>query len=386
MPDDKKIRTSDYDPENPRCDRDQLKFLKDCIAKGPKGIEKWNQWRRENEDIKIWLQKAKLSDAHLEKAYLRDAHLEGAYLWGAHLENAHLLAAHLEGAELTEVHLEGAILIEAHLEGAKLLEAHLERADLYNAHLEGAELTEVHLEGAKLSDTDLRAANFRKAIVDGETLIWSCKVNKWKQEKWYTDFAGVGLESMRIQPGLKQLLEYNIRRSNWHRWYKKHPIIKCLVWPFWQISDYGLSTTRIIVIFFGLAFAFASVYYWGGVVDFYLLGNKTNPGFVDSLFVVGDRLVPWWQVPLRSIYFSIVTMTTLGFGDMHANPFGTLIIPLIGYVLLIIQVLLGYVLLGALVTRLAFLFNAGGPSEKFEPMTKVTEQLIEKKGSRSKSG
>ena len=63
---------------------------------------------------------------------------------------------------------------------------------------------------------------------------------------------------------------------------------------------------------------------------------------------------------IRPIYFSIVTMTTLGFGDMYANK-GSIV----GHVLLILQVILGYVLLGALVTRFAVLFTAGGPAGKF---------------------
>jgi hypothetical protein len=53
-------------------------------------------------------------------------------------------------------------------------------------------------------------------------------------------------------------------------------------------------------------------------------------------------------------------MTTLGFGDMYANK-GSIA----GHVLLILQVILGYVLLGALVTRFAVLFTAGGPAGKF---------------------
>jgi hypothetical protein len=50
----------------------------------------------------------------------------------------------------------------------------------------------------------------------------------------------------------------------------------------------------------------------------------------------------------------------LGFGDVAANPdsWG-------GQTLLMLQVILGYVLLGALVTRFAVLFTAGGPAGKF---------------------
>jgi hypothetical protein len=62
----------------------------------------------------------------------------------------------------------------------------------------------------------------------------------------------------------------------------------------------------------------------------------------------------------HALYFSVVTMTTLGFGDIAANSdsWG-------GQALLMFQVILGYVLLGALVTRFAVLFTAGGPAGRF---------------------
>ena len=53
-------------------------------------------------------------------------------------------------------------------------------------------------------------------------------------------------------------------------------------------------------------------------------------------------------------------MTTLGFGDIAANPDSWQ-----GQVLLMVQVIFGYVLLGALVTRFAVLFTSGGPAGNF---------------------
>ena len=50
-------------------------------------------------------------------------------------------------------------------------------------------------------------------------------------------------------------------------------------------------------------------------------------------------------------------MTTLGFGDIAANPGSSE-----GLVLLMAQVVLGYVLLGAIVTRLAVLFTTTAPA------------------------
>ena len=72
-------------------------------------------------------------------------------------------------------------------------------------------------------------------------------------------------------------------------------------------------------------------------------------------------------------------MTTLGFGDIAANPDSRT-----GQVLLMIQVILGYVLLGALVTRFAVLFQAGGPSGKLKSMSKKTKKLLVEIGEKRK--
>lgn len=64
---------------------------------------------------------------------------------------------------------------------------------------------------------------------------------------------------------------------------------------------------------------------------------------------------------------AIVVM--FGFGDMYANPQS-----ISGHFLLTFQVILGYVLLGALVTRFAVLFTAGGPAGKFENEKKENEK------------
>ncbi len=169
-----------------------------------------------------------------------------------------------------------------------------------------------------------------------------------------TDLTGVALDVARIDPGTKQLLEYNIRRKSWTDWYRSHRVRKWLVKPFWWISDYGLSTGRIVATFFILAVLFAAIY-----ANFECWAS---PGVVSNLSV--EAHLPLWHYCLlliiRPVYFSVVTMTTLGFGDMYANSQSFW-----GHILLTLQVLLGYVLLGALVTRFAVLFTAGGPAGKF---------------------
>lgn len=393
--------------KEPRCDSKQLALLKKCSEK--KDISDWNTFREQNPDEEIWLEGAGLIRAHLEGAYLRYAHLEGALLMeahlkgvsleDAHLEGAGLIRAHLEGANLSlahlkranvshahlerawcsHAHLEGALLnhahlegawfscahlegtqlVHAHLEGTRLPGAYLEGADLYGAHLKGAELCYAHLERADLYGAHIEGTIFQASVVDGSTLFWNCSLDR------KTDFRGVGLESCRIDEPTKYLLEYNRRRMNCEDWYKEHPR---LVWPvkaFFWMSDYGNSTWRIIKTFFFIAICFAIAYYIWGAVDYYLLGITDHPGIVANLFIDKQRPIICWLVLLRSIYFSIVTMTTLGFGDMYANAHNYWFAAAFGHLLLGLQVLFGYVMLGALVTRFGVLFHSGVISGEF---------------------
>ncbi len=159
-----------------------------------------------------------------------------------------------------------------------------------------------------------------------------------------TDFTGVALHSCRIEPGLEQLLAYNVRRKSWEAWYKRHPLLALLARPFWYSYDYGNSTWRIILTFVALALVFAAAYTY---IPSSVIVNRAAFSEPHLTFV-------------QSLYFSIVTMTTLGFGDVSANPDSIL-----GQMLLSVQVVIGYVLVGALVTRFAVLFTGGGPSAKY---------------------
>jgi hypothetical protein len=232
--------------------------------------------------------------------------------------------------------------------GANLWGAHLAGADIFRAHLEDANLEDSYWQGTYLEYTHLQGARCRAAVVDGFTLLWECEVDR------ETDFAEVGLGNARIDAKTRQLLEYNIRRKNWMAWYGSHRLLKWPVKLFWLLSDYGLSSNRILISCLMLALGFAAMYsnleYW------------CPPGAVSNLDV--EPHLPLWHffvlLLLRPLYFSVVTMTTLGFGDIHANA-----LSIWGHLLVIVQVLSGYVLLGALVTRFAILFTAGGPAGRF---------------------
>ncbi|MBN2584576.1 MAG: pentapeptide repeat-containing protein [Planctomycetes bacterium] len=360
---------------------DQYEMLLRCSEK--QDISEWNSWRQLNPDELVlleeaplqekWLVCANLAGAHmrgakLEKAWLAGVRAQGADFSDASFEFAYLSDAVLSGSRFRGARMQYARLNRAHLEGVSFLGADLSHAEVEEAHLRGADFNGAVLCKARLSKSDLSGARVdfcllwgadaQYAVVDGGTLIDTPCVD------FDTDFTGVGLDSARIAPGLKQLLEYNIRRRRWQSWYRSggrltRLLKRIVVEPFWWLSDYGRSTARIISIFLLMAYLF-SVVYCAWPVACRLLHLPFDYNLVANLFEGSDGIpLSWPAVRVRALYFSFVTMTTLGFGDMFANESS---IP--GHILLAIQVLLGYIMLGALVTHLAVLFTADGPANK----------------------
>jgi hypothetical protein len=345
--------------EGLRFSQEQYNMLIRCSKKHD--LKEWNEWRRNN---------------------LEDILLEGADLNHEFLEHAQL--CYYSAPKTINVYLNGAKFFASGMRKANLSGAYLRNADFGFTDLRGASLLLAHLEGAQFMGTHLQSARLECAIVDEETFFYEdCEIDR------NSNFIGVGIDNARIYPSLKQLIEYNNRRLNWIKWYahrSKIPKVSIFrtflkkilqkekneeqdeilskimdTWRiiytspirlFWLMSDYGRSTWRIIISFFSLAFLFALVYY--------LCGFVCSKSIISNLLVGDEGLVPSKLVFIRSLYFSVVTMTTLGFGDMHANCQSPG-----GHILLMIQVMLGYIILAALVTRFAVLFTAGGPSAKF---------------------
>jgi hypothetical protein len=133
-------------------DQEQLKILR-------KGIEAWNSWCGQNQEIQADLSDANLANADLSHAHLFRADLSSADLSGADLAHATLMFANLSGANLYTATLSGANLRCAKLTDANLWAADLNVTDLSGAHLNHADLTFANLNHADLSDADLGNAN-----------------------------------------------------------------------------------------------------------------------------------------------------------------------------------------------------------------------------------
>jgi len=137
------------------------------LAKVKQGVNLFNQWRRNNPEIR-----PDLSETDLRNSDLRWADLHKTDLSCAALTKANLTAADLTSAELSSVDLSGADLTQANLAAANLSEADLSGADLTQANLAAANLSEADLSRTILIETNLEEANLTSCWVYGIS-AWS---------------------------------------------------------------------------------------------------------------------------------------------------------------------------------------------------------------------
>ena len=284
---------------------------------------------------KAHLQGAILVGTHFQKANVCYTHLKDASLVDAHLEGTHLIGANLEGAHLNGANLEGAHLTDANLKGAYLKGACLKRAKLLRAHLEGAVLTRANVSGADLRNIDIKGCYLYKIIYDNTEKYMGARISGC--------FGGEGF--VRFANDQAWLEDYRSSRE----WFWQHAV----AW-LWKItSDYGRNLFRWTLVSFLLATFFACLYsplpeYLNQCIppDQVPSGMRWMNDHWPQLKYTADFLKDERVGFFSSLYFSIVTFTTLGFGDIvAANPITRFIVT--------VEVIIGYIMLGGLISIFA---------------------------------
>jgi hypothetical protein len=334
------------------------------------GVEAWNSWREQNPTVVIDLEGADLSNTELERGNFAGANLEGANLSCACMAHADLVRARLQRANLSHAVLTRANLSHAYLEKANLAFANLEEAMLPYAHLEEANLSAANLHGARAEDAEFRRANlsystlrkavlassdFRHANLVGANLeganitaanLESANVSlvKFDRKIFMKTLKETGWHPLAIsRKYLDLILDTTIRCKGIHATFcygsqrmklflldqdyleemleTRGGRFWCFLW--WLFADCGRSLSRWAGWSFMFALVYACVYYDLGRVHFHVANMRYS--FVTAL------------------YYSIVTFTTLGFGD---------IVPKTDLAALIVcsEVTLGYVMLGGLIS------------------------------------
>jgi len=288
-----------------------------------------------------------LSSAHLEHAWLLLVHLEhailkSARLWHSRLTHAYMQDADLSWADLRHAYLTGTDFTSASLWGTDLRYACLNGAVLFNTDLSDVHLDNTLFSGVEWLDERRRdpdAKLFRGFEVRGlresdplfdqwvrqANFIWRCREtwrNPWRalgRRLWpdaeEEDTIG-NIAAARLEPNTLR----GKRAARIHAW--PPPL-----WLLWKVTcDCGRSFLRWAVWCLGFAVLFGFIFWLGGVVE-----------------VPGPSETGRQPNALTYFYFSIVTFTTLGFGDV--TPTGNA-----GEIWVMLEVILGYVGLGGLIS------------------------------------
>ncbi|MBL68035.1 MAG: hypothetical protein CMO74_06225 [Verrucomicrobiales bacterium] len=295
-----------------------------------------------------------MSRVNLKGTRCPSANFDGATLYKATLDKAEFMGTTFRGANLSEcsalstgfglTDLTEANFFNAKLGRASFVDAQMRRADFRAAEMTGCRLlegnlvktdfTQANLTNADLCETDIEGANFRYTKLRGVQL---------RDVRNYTAANWIGADVRDVDFTGAYLVRRHIIDENYLHEFRHQSRVSRVVYFFWKwTSDCGRSMTRwgLFLAINALLFAFV---YWA-------MDNWMLPAGVDShlkgLAALQGDLLPY-------IYYSVVTFTTLGYGDV--SPVTTA-----GQAVLIVHIAIGYLGLGALLSILANKFASRG--------------------------
>ena len=238
----------------------------------------------------------------------------------------------MEGFSLTRANLEGVNLVcHGKKEGYSLA-----RADLYRANLKGAHLFHINLEEASLMKADCREANlhfanlkrvnllgakFEGAKIEnidwGEQLLHEEKGREARKEQRHSEANDFFEQAEEICRSLRKVSELQglfelagyffyeemiMRRYQMHKWSVQRGVSKMVD----IFCGYGERPLRVIVFSLFFIFICGLAYFVLGVAD-----GGSLVAF-DAAASARENIVSLF----KSLYFSVVTFTTLGYGDL----------------------------------------------------------------------
>jgi uncharacterized protein YjbI with pentapeptide repeats len=260
--------------------------------------------------------KADLAGATLFEADLRDADLSGADLTGANLQGVRAEKASFGHACLDGASLVGADLRKASLVDASLVDADLRTADLSRCRARGANWEHADLSRATLINAELVDGRLRQTRLDGADLRHAHLrgLRDFQHASW------VGVDIREIDFTGAYLARRFIHDQNYLAEFRRQGrAADVIYWIWWLSSDCGRSILRwgactgVLVLFYAWAYT--------------LVGVNWGPSASE----------------ISPIYFSVVTMTTLGYGDIVPASFGAKMVAMS-------EVVTGYVMLGGLLS------------------------------------
>lgn len=266
------------------------------------------------DEVKEWLEQKARALESCEGYELTRANLENAFIIELDLSHANLERANLEDASTFGVNLTGANLFKANLRDANLREANLVDADLLGANLDGTDLD--------------RASWGEKAVIRNHTIA--------DQLSAQGDDIGAREQYQRAEDTyriIRQRLEANGQTEMAGQFFynemvcKRRQMPKWSVMRFWSrlvdiICGYGEDPKRVISFSLAVVVGCAFIFCLTGIAH----GDNVYA------FHLQDTLIEDLRTLAYALYYSVVTFTTLGYGDMVALGWGKAVCALEAFV------------------------------------------------------
>ena len=275
---------------------------------------------------------------------------------GADFEAVDLRNASLAGTDLREASLEAVDLRKATLAGSNLEDASFSRCDLRNTRVDGARLDQAVFTDARIN----RQTTFGDAVVYERELEATADGERSRDLAQAAIWSYHEIQALHDENALPfEARHYNLREEDVRRrlaWRSGHYGLALKAEGARWITGYGMSPWRVLATAAFVVVVSAMLYpTTGGLQETISRGATTEPGST-----VGNQTTITWSIDdpestpryvlvfvfFRSLYFSIVTFTGLGYGDI--NPVGDFARALAG-----IEAVLGQLLLALLVFVLA---------------------------------
>ena len=255
---------------------------------------------------KATLLKANLTSAELSGADLTDANLEGIIginlgLGMTNIRNTNFFNANLQGSTLSLATIDSADFRNACLRDARMRETRIISSDFTNADLRSTELSLSTVTKSNFTNADLRASRLRK-IEGFEHAIW----------------IGADIRDVNFA-GAYRLRRFAMDQNYIKEFRERNRMTSLIYYLWWLSSDCGRSLGRWCVLIVLLVFSFAVLYTFVGI-DYGKYPTVLSP-----------------------LYYSVVTLTTLGYGDVKPASTG-------GQIIVMFEVIFGYIMLGGLLS------------------------------------
>ena len=264
------------------------------------------------------------SQADKSGADVRTA-LEKWALAGRSMEGFVLCGAHLEGVSLSNpdsgYDLRRANLLRANLRGARLFNVVLEESDLLKADLSGANLNQAKLSGANLLGAILDGASLEQ--VDwGEGLVQEAKGDLAERAGKATEARALFQEAEEVYRNLSRAYDAAGLGESAGTFFQKRMVMRRRLMPRWSwprawsklvdlCSGYGENPERVVASSLALILICATAYF--------CIGVEGPDGHMQLDLHAGFAVNATNY--LNCIYFSVVTFTTLGYGDITPRGF-----------------------------------------------------------------